>query len=238
MLPSTEREREPDIEPDLDSTMLDAQPVEALQLLEDDLPGGPLACDVEIQAWHILPNENTFHYGLFRIYCYLANGRSYIRVAKKTGLSYPVIRQLAAEYGWLDRAAAYDAYWIRRQDEARRKAQDLQAAKWAKRAESQKEWEWDISFKLRKQIQQMLDWPLFVETFERTEERVSKDGLVIQTIVRQEPAEWNLSDMTRFLLVQSKFARLATGQDDKKLRSNVDVTKLSDAELEALANES
>jgi hypothetical protein len=83
----------------------------------------------------------------------------------------------------------------------------------------------------------MIEWPLFVETFERTEERLTNDGIVVQNIIRQEPADWDLADMTRFLLIQSKFARLATGQDDKKLRSNVDVTKMSDAELEALANE-
>lgn len=236
MLPNAERE--PDIEPDADGTMLDGLPVEALQLLEDDIPGGPLACDVEIQSWYMQPGESTHHYSLFRVYCYLANSRSMIRVAKKTGLTYASVREIARINHWPDRATAYDAYWIRRQDEARRKAQDLQAAKWAKRAESQKEWEWDISFKLRKQIQQMLEWPLFVETFERTEERLTGDGIVVQNIIRQEPAEWNLSDLTRFLLVQSKFARLATGQDDKKLRSNVDVTKMSDAELEALANES
>jgi len=219
--------------------MLEGQPVEALQLLEDDLPVGPFECDadVEIQIWHLRPEESTYHYGLFRLYCYLANSRNYTRVAKKTGLSYLQIRDLATKYEWQERSRAYDTYWVRRQDEARRKAQDLQAAKWAKRADTQKEWEWDVSVKLRRQIEEMLAWPLFVETFERTEERLTGDGIVVQNIIRQEPAEWDLADMTRFLLIQSKFARLATGLDDKKFRSNVDVTKMTDAELEAMANE-
>jgi len=196
-----------------------------------------LPCDLETQTWHQRPGEKPFEYSLFRVFCYLATNRSYTRVAKKTGLCYGHIRDLARENEWQDRAKEYDTYWIRRQDEAKRRAQDLQAAKWAKRAESQKEWEWDISHKLRKQIEAMLDWPLFVETFERTEQTLTADGIVVKNIIRQEPAEWNLADMTRFLLIQSKFARLSTGLDDKKLRSNVDVTKLSDADLEALANE-
>ncbi len=224
------------IEPDADATMLDGQPAEALQLFEDDMPE-VLPCDLQGQPWHLQPGENPHEYGLFRVFCYLATNRQLARVAKKTGLSYAYIRETAKRNNWQDRAICYDTYWIQRQDEAKRRAQDLQAAKWAKRAQEQKEWEWDVSVKLRKQIQQMIEWPLFVETFERTEERLTNDGIVVHNIFRQEPADWDLADMARFMVIQSKFARLASGLDDKKLRSNVDVTKLSDAELEALTNE-
>ena len=236
-MPTSDHGPVPDMEIEYDPTMQSGQPVEALELLPDDMPDGPLPCDVEIQAWHIQPGETTTNYGLFRIYCYMASLRTLRRVSRKTGLSYIHILDVARENKWRERSAAYDTYWIRRQDEAKRRAQDLQAAKWAKRAESQKEWEWTISTRLRTQIEAMLDWPLFVETLESTNQELTTDGIIVKNIIRQEPADWNLSDMARFMVIQSKFARMSTGQDNTRLRSNVDVTKLSDAELEALTNE-
>jgi hypothetical protein len=193
------------------------------------------------EIWQPRPDESSYFYGLFRVYCGLGITRNLAKLAKKTRLQHSYVRIHSAKFEWTARVKAYDLFWFRRQDECRRREQDAQAARWARRREEQKEYEWTISVRLREQIEQMINWPLIRETLERDVQELSADGITVKQFITQEPADWSLADMTRFLLVQSKFARLAAGMNSgveaRRIRTDADLQNMTDMELERLANQ-
>jgi len=129
-------------------------------------------------------------------------------------------RRAFKEWQWKEAAEAWDEH-LRQEDEA----------EWEDRRKQIKEREWEGAEKLLERVEKMLGYPLAEVIQEDKEGRIFK----------VQPVRWRQSDVTRFMEMASKLARLAAGMETE--RQQVDVTSkgeqisgfavLSDAELAA-----
>lgn len=191
------------------------------------------------EAWHPMPNEPALLYRYFRQYCYLgdnAKRRSIDRLAKQLGgqVSVSNLYNYTREWEWIRRAAAYDEWVLRTEQQARERAIAVEAQKWAQRRSEWKETEWGMAMALVAAAKQMIDWPLFLEVIESKEE-LTEQGVVVKHIIHKHPNDWAPGDIARFMELASKLARLSTGMDTERKRMKIDFNSLSDEELERLA---
>lgn len=194
------------------------------------------------QIWHRQPGEPLTAYQYFKIFLRLGEGlakeRTLNRVAKQTRRAASYIGQLSFTYNWTIRAKAYDKYWLDREDQARKAAIDENERQWAARTKELRETEWQMSQAMLEKVRQMLRVPLFRETIEETIDGIDPDGrIIIKQVIINEPLDWGATDIARFFEVASKMARLATGQETERKKLKIDVTRMSDEELdEIIAN--
>lgn len=118
------------------------------------------------------------------------------------------------KWRWRERAEAWDEH--RRQEDE---------AKWQERREELREKEWDTASKLLEKAEQMLRFPVSKAIVEEK-----------NTII--EPAGWKFRDVTAIAETASKLARLASGIETARETAsvlNIDVTQLTDEQLERIA---
>lgn len=193
---------------------------------------------IEHRAWHRLPDESSKAYSYFKMYLALPMPRSIGRLAKQLRMQRAGLGRYSANYKWLDRATAYDDYNSAKELERSRIRREKADLQWQERRDQQRQAEWDIAQQLLDKVRLMLQVPLFKETVRERLKDLDPDGkIIIEQIVTFEPLDWSAVDIARYFEVAAKMARLATGMDTDQKKLRIDVSALSDEELEKLVNE-
>jgi len=129
-----------------------------------------------------------------------------LEIGSRRGDPPPYYQDWSAKNRWIKRAQEYDEYMLEMQREAEEEKVRSGATKWADRLENQREQEYLYSEQLLERAGEMLQAPLF-----RTEE--TKDGKTIIVM----PADWKAADIVSFLKAASMLARLAIGEESRRL---------------------
>ena len=190
------------------------------------------------RRWYRLKNESPTAYGYFKQYLALPVPRSVGRLAKQLRMERTGLARYSADFKWLDRAADYDDYNNERQLDEKRRQRESKDLEWSARRDQQREAEWQIAQDLLDKVRMMLRVPLFKETITENLDGIDEHGrIIIRQIIVNEPLDWSPSDIAKFFEVATKMARLATGMDTDRKRIKIDVSALSDEELDELADE-
>lgn len=208
--------------------------------------------DAATYTWRRLaPDESIKQYAYFKAYLGMPLPRNLGRLAKQYRITDSFIRLLSSKFKWRARAADYDDHEAAKIVEQARIYNQKREAEWSKRRDKQREAEWKIAQDLLVKVRSMLQVPLFkqtivdyITTVENEEidpdvlEKVGSDDVVIiKKVIINEPLDWSAIDIARFFDVASKMARLATGMATEHKQMRIDVSKLTDEELERLKNE-
>ena len=200
------------------------------------------------RPWHRQDGESVMYYRYFKLYCHQIipegeenkrnrkrNGRSVKRVAQHLRMVEQHIHNIAHRWQWAKRAEAYDQHLIDIETEEVELARRANARKWEERREIQREREWQLAEQLIERGQAMMMHPLVQEVIEEEIKRLTPEGVLLQNIIRIEPAKWSMGDAARFFELASKFARLAAGMDTERKLLKINVAQMSDEELEQIA---
>lgn len=174
-----------------------------------------------MNPWDRLPKESTPAYEAARTYFEMGPERTQEAVGTKLAKSRQLLSRWAAAHSWVERASLYDAHMQGIEQAAIEKARAKEAEKWARRQAEQRDRDWSMAEQLRDKAEKMLGYPL-----SRTH---TEDG---KTVVN--PARWSMADAVRMAEMAAKLARLAAEMATE--HRQVDVTKLTDDELEHIAN--
>lgn len=203
---------------------------------------GDAGHDVDVRpvsrVWYrmVAAGEGHQPYRYFKMYLQMEQPRNVTKLAKHLRLTTGALGKYSSEFKWVDRAGAYDDWNSDRVLTRLRQQQELRERLWAERRDHQREQEWDIAQALLDKVREMLSVPLFTETVTEMLKGIDPDGrIIIEQVIRYEPLDWGATDMARFFDVASKMARLATGMDTDQKKIRIDVSALTDDELERLA---
>lgn len=181
--------------------------------------------------------ETQVAYAYFKQYLAMDAPRNVSRLARHLRMHRQSLMTYASRFKWTDRAAAYDDHRAGKELERLRVTREKRDLEWLNRRDEQRQQEWDIAQELLERVRQMLRVPLFRETVDEYLEGLDPDGkIIIRQMVTFEPLDWSAIDIARFFDVASKMARLATGMDTDQRKLRVDVSALTDEELERLVN--
>jgi len=169
----------------------------------------------ERRPWDRLPSETDRAYRGFMAYRDLGRGRSVDAAHQSaTGRQERGNREpgraprrwefWSAQHFWRERCRAWDDEQDRIAEEARAKAAEEEAAKWAAREVKFKEDAWKAVESLTKRAQEMLGWPLQTQTT-----TVEADGKTQHVTIA--PARWSMEQAARFLEAADKIGRLVLG---------------------------
>lgn len=182
--------------------------------------------------------ENEKHYAYFKQYLRMDKPRSAARLARHLRLHQNTLLTYSNRFKWVDRAAAYDDFNNHRELDKLRAEREKRDLEWLERRDVQRQQEWDIAQELLERVRQMLRVPLFKETVHDYLEGLDPAGkIIIKQVITFEPLDWSAVDIARFFDIAGKMARLATGMDTDQKKIRIDVSALTDDELERLANE-
>jgi len=196
------------------------------QTLEEGLPK-------DFGSWTRRPEETTKAYDAFCVYRDLGSGRSLNGAyCKEKGRQKGVKRASGhwnrwyRQNNWKSRAEAYDHHL----DDIKRQAE---AQKWKKRGRDLVDAQYETYEAMLAKGQQMLQFPLARQTVEQRDEQGHP------THVTVEPARWNMNSAVHLIKAAFELGRLASGLPTKNERSttlNIDVTKLTDEQLDRIAH--
>jgi len=141
-------------------------------------------------------------------YCRMGRDRSLVKLGRILGTSRQFIECWSVRWGWVARAALWDAV-----------EQKRVLKLWQDRRDEVRQNDWDMSNKLRLKVHDMLAFPIARKT-------VDADGMT--TII--EPARWTQGDTARIADTASKLARLAAMMETERKVTESDI----DAELERI----
>ncbi len=203
------------------------------------------------RIWYRLKGEPMVAYRYFKQYLAMPTPRSMPRLAKHLRMHQNTFLQYSSRFKWIERAEAYDNQQTTKELEKMRVQRELADKKWAERRDEQRETEWNIAQELIEKVKLMLQVPLMKQTMtdyivniENEEidpevlEGIDKDSVVIvKKVIINEPVDWSAIDISRFFDIASKMARLATGMATEHKKLRIDVSSLTDEELERLKNE-
>jgi hypothetical protein len=166
-----------------------------------------------------------------RAYYLMGSGRSLDRLVEQFRVQFgtkPDIKPPSLRRSTLaEWSSKFD--WQARVDRAKELDDEAQLKQWEQRRQEWKQEEWDAARKLLDKVEQMLQFPVGETVSEHP------DGSVV--IVK--PAKWRAPDIARYLDTASKLARLAAEMETERAKSqalNIEVSDLSDDELERIAN--
>lgn len=148
------------------------------------------------QVWEQQPRESAKAYDAFLLYRDLGAERSLAAVGQRLGKSKAICERWSARWSWVRRCAAYDTHLVRLADEARGRALEEEAVKWARRREAEREAQWHWAQRLRERAERMVAFPLA--------ETTSEDG---KTIIR--PAKWTARDIATYVTTATMLAHSA-----------------------------
>ena len=190
------------------------------------------------RIWYRLDaaGESQHAYAYFKAYLAMQAPRNISRLARHLRMQRSGIARFASIYNWAQRAAAYDDWHTDIELTRMRRNAERRERVWEERRDEQREAEWQIAQALLDKVRQMLTVPLFTETVTEMLKGIDPDGrIIVEQVIRYEPLDWGATDMARFFDVASKMARLATGMDTDQKKLRIDVSTLTDDELERLA---
>ncbi len=180
--------------------------------------------------------EGTTSYRYFKFYLMMNQPRKLGKLARHLRVSESNLRKYSSDFDWLERAAAFDDYHSEQELTKLRQKQELAERVWADRRNEQREIEWQFAQELLDKVRQMLQVPLFSYTVTETLKDLDQNGrIIVEQIVNVAPLDWGAVDMARFFEVASKMARLATGMDTDQKKVRLDISALTDDELERIA---
>lgn len=191
------------------------------------------------ELWWRMDNEPHLLYQYFKMYCRLGEDgqkRTHAKIARQLRKNATYIGELSSVWQWNLRAQDYDNHIQALEDTAREQAVKHKAEEWAERREELREAEWALAMKLIDRAKEMLDWPMIREIIETGAPELNADGILVKQYLIKEPNNWTLTDVSRFLELASKLARLATGMETSRGRVNIDFSNLSDEQLKKVAN--
>lgn len=191
------------------------------------------------RPWYRLTDagETINAYNYFKLYLQQTSPRNIEKLARRLGKHGQGLRNYSARFKWKDRAAAYDDFHTNLELERQRARREKQELEWLARRDEQRQQEWDIAQALLEKVRQMLQVPLFKETVYDRLKDLDPDGkIIIEQIVHFEPLDWSAVDIARYFEVASKMARLATGMDTDQKKLRIDVSALTDEQLEEMVN--
>jgi hypothetical protein len=198
------------------------------------------AATAPARAWYRMADagETVHTYRYFKMYLAMELPRSIGRLAVHLRMHRSGLARLSHTYKWLDRAAAHDDYMAGKQLERQKKQAEIRDMEWIARRDIQKEQEWQLAQDMLDKVRQMLAVPIFAERVEEMLEGLDPTGrIIVRQIVHIEPLDWSAVDIARYFEVAAKIARLATGMDTDQKKIRIDVSALTDAELEQLASQ-
>jgi hypothetical protein len=154
-----------------------------------------------MRAWDRQPGESEAAHRAALSYFDLGADRSIQKLAGELGhRSKRHLEEWSRVHRWVERAEAFDAEQRRLDQEARDRAREAEAAKWAEREEALRGDLWQIGESLLEKARGMLLFPLQTTTLD-------KDG---KTIV--EPARWNFRTAAAFVDLATKLQQLAANR--------------------------
>lgn len=160
--------------------------------------------------WERQPRESPAAWAAFRTYRDLGAERSLDKAYQvRTGRQGSAKRApgrwdaWSRRWGWVARAAAFDAHVDRLVQAQRERELAGEEAGWQARRRAQREREWHLAEQLAARAEEMLAFPL-----ERTR---SSDGTIV------EPARWRLVDAARLCETAAKLARLAADMETGRI---------------------
>ena len=181
--------------------------------------------------------ESVTAYNYFKMYLRMPAPRAITRLARQLRLHQNTLLSYSNRFKWVARASAYDDFQTGRELDRQRDQREKRELEWLARRDEQRQQEWDIAQALLERVRLMLNVPLFRETIHEHLKDLDPDGrIIIEQVITFEPLDWSAVDIARFFDVASKMARLATGMDTDQRKLRVDVSALTDDELERLAN--
>jgi hypothetical protein len=156
--------------------------------------------------------------------------RTFSSAALAAAVSQVTVRRWAAEWRWLERAAAFDeavSASTRKQIEQRIAER---STVWLAREEFTREEGYDLFLRGLELIKQMLAYPLT----RMVKETISEDGT--QIIQIYEPAKWTHASVTALTTALFQLAHMSIGiAPGSRLVDNIDFENLPEPVLEALA---
>jgi hypothetical protein len=189
-------------------------------------------------VWRRQNGEPATAYGYFKLYLNQPTPRKLDKTAKQARVTRSALSVYCAKYKWVERAAAYDDNESTKELERKRRWREAKDLEWSARRDKQREDEWNIAQQFMAKVRQMLSVPLFREEITEYLDGLDEQGrIIIKQVIINEPLDWSPSDMAKFFEVAAKMARLATGMDTDRKRIKIDVSALSDEELDELIDE-
>jgi hypothetical protein len=166
-------------------------------------------------------------YEAFKAYLNMGANRNVRATAPVVKVSDRSVLGYSTRFQWVLRAEAYDAFMAEEAQKERERLQREREAEWEQRRETQRQEEWLVGQALIQKGKLMLAAPLYEEIEE------TQTGDECTTIVKK-PTGWRLRDAVRVLDEGSKLSRLGAGMATDKKEIDIDVTSLSDDELEKI----
>lgn len=208
-------------------------------VVADDMQDTAIEAD-GMRAWYRQPQlgETPTAYKYFKLYVAQPVPRSIGRLAKHLRMERTGLARYSSKFKWLARAAAHDDFFLGQQLDRQRRQAEKRDLEWLERRDVQRNREWALAEQLLMKVQQMLAVPLFRETVTERLKDLDPDGrIIIEQIVTFEPLDWSAVDIARFFDIGSKIGRLAAGMDTDQKKIRLDLTAMTDEELEKLANQ-
>src|SRR5687768_1958010 len=109
------------------------------------------------QSWDRIPGETPKAFACLVEYLRLGPNRSLEKAAELSGKQPRTLRKWSVRYGWVRRAAEYDAFVLGQEREMALVLTREKAVVWAKRQERLKEAEWEIAERLIERARELLD---------------------------------------------------------------------------------
>lgn len=169
----------------------------------------PIETPPTVSPWERLPGEPMLWYARFERYRLAGRKRSLTGIynAERAERDKPPLKApprvwvlRAREWGWQERAEAWDATQLEEQRE-----------EWRERREALRQREWEAAGRLLERVEQMLQFPVT-----RVTRNENSNVIII------EPAEWKLRDVAHLLAAASHVGRLAAGSETDRVQVTID----------------
>ena len=153
--------------------------------------------------WDRRPRESARPFEAARVYFEMGPARSLTAVAKRLQKQVRLIERWSARWGWVQRAVAYDDHMANKVQEEIEKEAQADAAKWSRRAEEDRESDYQRAHKIEAKVDKMLEFPLSVI--------IREDG---KTIIKPAPG-WKLANIPRLLATASDLKKRARSKSSE-----------------------